>query len=81
VTLARTTIEHYAHGLVPLRERIVALSQAHYNAMLLGVYQLLQAKEQEIATYSEYIEAVRDYFIARADLERAIGTRLDGGRR
>ncbi len=73
---ARTTIDYYAKTLVPLRERIVALSQEHYNAMLLGVYQLLQAKQNEINTYREYIEVVRDYFIARADLERAIGTRL-----
>lgn len=73
---ARMTIEYYAKTLVPLRERIVSLSQEQYNAMLLGVYQLLQAKQNEINSYREYIEAVRDYWIARADLERAIGTRL-----
>ncbi len=73
---ARLTVEYYAKSLVPLRERIVALSQEQYNAMLLGVYQLLQAKQNEIDSYREYIEAVRDYWIARADLERAIGTRL-----
>jgi cobalt-zinc-cadmium efflux system outer membrane protein len=73
---ARTTIEAYGQTLVPLRERIVALSQEQYNAMLLGVYQLLAAKQSEINAYRETIEAVRDYWIARADLERAIGTRL-----
>ena len=75
---ARTTIDYYQKTLVPLRERIVTLSQEQYNAMLLGVYQLLQAKQNETNTYREYIEAVRDYWIARADLERAIGTRLKG---
>jgi cobalt-zinc-cadmium efflux system outer membrane protein len=73
---ARMTVEFYARALVPLRERIVALSQQQYNAMLLGVYQLLQAKQNEINAYREYIEAVRDYWVARADLERAVGTRL-----
>lgn len=73
---ARTTIDYYGKTLVPLRRRIVGLSQEQYNAMLLGVYQLLQAKQNEINTYREYIEAARDYWIARADLERAIGTRL-----
>jgi cobalt-zinc-cadmium efflux system outer membrane protein len=73
---ARTTIEYYAKVLVPLRERIVTLSQEQYNAMLLGVYQLLTAKQNEIDSYREYIEAVRDYWIARAELERAIGTPL-----
>jgi cobalt-zinc-cadmium efflux system outer membrane protein len=76
---ARMTVDCYARTLVPLRERIVALSQEQYNAMLLGVYQLLQAKQNETNSYREYIEAVRDYWIARADLERAIGTRLAKG--
>jgi cobalt-zinc-cadmium efflux system outer membrane protein len=76
---ARMTVDYYARTLVPLRERIVALSQEQYNAMLLGVYQLLQAKQNEVNSYREYIEAVRDYWVARADLERAIGTRLGKG--
>jgi outer membrane protein, heavy metal efflux system len=73
---ARAAIEDYRRALLPLRERIVALSQEQYNAMLLGVYQLIAAKQSETNTYREYIEMVRDYWIARADLERAIGTRL-----
>jgi outer membrane protein, heavy metal efflux system len=48
--------------------------------MLLGVYQLIQAKQAEYEAYREYIEAVRDYWIATSDLERAVGTRLRGAR-
>jgi cobalt-zinc-cadmium efflux system outer membrane protein len=44
--------------------------------MLTGVYQLLAAKQAEINAYREYIETVRDYWIARAELERAVGGRL-----
>jgi outer membrane protein, heavy metal efflux system len=44
--------------------------------MLLGGYQLNQAKQIEFEAYREYIEALRDYWIARSDLERAVGTRL-----
>jgi cobalt-zinc-cadmium efflux system outer membrane protein len=73
---ARLTLDYFGKTLVPLRERIVALSQEQYNAMLLSVYQLLQAKQNEVEAYREYIEAVRDYWIARVDLERAMGTRL-----
>ena len=71
--VARASVEYYQSSLLPVRERIVALSQRHYSAMLLGVYQLLQAKQDEANTYREYIEAVRDYFIARSQLERAAG--------
>lgn len=73
---ARAVSEHYRTVLLPLRERIVALSQQHYNAMTLGVYQLLAARQGEVNAYREYIESVRDYWIARSDLERVLGGRL-----
>lgn len=69
----RAVAVHYRTVVIPLRERIVALSQQHYDAMLLGVYQLLMAKQSEVNAYREYIEAVRDYWIARVELERATG--------
>ena len=62
--------------VVPLRERVVALSQQQYNSMLIGIYQVLIAKQNEIAAYRELIEAARDYWIARADLERAVAGRI-----
>lgn len=76
LTTARSIVEEYGRGLVPLRENIVKFSQEQYDAMLLGVYQLIQAKQNEFLAYREYIEALRDYWIAKSDLERAIGTRL-----
>ncbi|HEX8795802.1 MAG TPA: TolC family protein [Polyangiaceae bacterium] len=76
VVLTRQLAEGYRSGLVPLRERVVALSQQQYDAMLLGVYQLIAAKQNEVDAYREYIEAVRDYWVARSDLERAVGGRI-----
>lgn len=76
VATARSVVEEYGKGLVPLRENIVRFSQQQYDAMLLGVYQLIQAKQSEFDAYREYIEGLRDYWIARSDLERAVGTRL-----
>ena len=73
---ARGVTEHYAKVIVPQRENVVKYSQERYDAMLLGVYPLIQARQSEFAAYREYIEAVRDYWIARSDLERAIGGRL-----
>lgn len=73
VVATRAMVERYAKVVVPLRQRVVALTQEHYNGMLLGPYQLLRAKENEVTTYREFIEALRDYWAARADLERATG--------
>ena len=74
--VARDLAEHYQKVLVPLREQIVTESQRFYNFMLIGIYQLLQARQDEIETYREYLEVVRDYWVARSDLERAVGGRL-----
>ena len=76
VLASRGVVDRYRTTIIPLREHLVALSQQSYDAMLLGVYQLLAAKQAEVNAYREYIEAVRDYWIARVDLERAIGGRL-----
>ncbi len=72
----RASVEYYQTTLLPLQERMVALSQQQYNAMLLGVYQLLTAKQNEITTYQAYLEALRDYFMARLELERVLGSVL-----
>ena len=76
VLYARQAIEQYRTGIIPTRERVVALSQQQYDAMLLGVYPLIQAKQSEINAYRGYIEKVRDYWSGRAALEHAVGGRL-----
>ncbi len=76
VTATRAVVERYSKVVVPLRQRIVALTLERYNAMLVGTYQLLQAKQSEVTAYREFIEALRDYWLARADLERATGGSL-----
>jgi hypothetical protein len=38
--------------------------------MQLGVFQLLQAKQMEIAAEGDYIDELRNYWIARTELEQ-----------
>jgi len=47
-----------------------------YNAMQLGPIQLLRAREQQIETAVAYIEALRDYWVARGDLGQILSGRL-----
>ncbi len=79
VVYARQIVERFRTEIVPTQEQAVMLSQTQYDAMLLGVFQLVQAKQAEISAYSEYIGAVRDYWIARAELERSLGGHLVAG--
>lgn len=72
----RQMAQRYREQLIPLREQITASSQRHFNYGLIGAFQLLQFKQQEITARREYTEAVRDYWIARAELEQAVGGQL-----
>jgi cobalt-zinc-cadmium efflux system outer membrane protein len=74
---AHYSAEQYRTVLLPLREQSVKESQLRYNAMLLGVFQLLQARRDQIEAYRDYLDTVRDYWITRAELERATGGSLD----
>ncbi|MBD8524396.1 TolC family protein [Pseudomarimonas arenosa] len=74
--VARTIAERYRVDIVPRREAIVARTQEQVNFMLVGVFELLLAKQQEYDAYQAYLEAVRDYWIARAALRGAVGGRL-----
>lgn len=76
VLTARGVVEEFGKVIVPQRENVVRYSQEQYDAMLIGVYQLIQAKQSEFEAYREYIEALRDYWIARSDMERAVGGRV-----
>jgi cobalt-zinc-cadmium efflux system outer membrane protein len=46
--------------------------------MQIGPFQLLQAKQEEVRMGADYVEAQRDYWIARAELEKAVGGSLTG---
>jgi cobalt-zinc-cadmium efflux system outer membrane protein len=74
--LQRNVVDHYRRTVLPLREKIVDLTLKEYNFMLTGAFDLLAAKQQEFATYQKYIEAIRDYWIIRADMQRSLGGRL-----
>jgi outer membrane protein TolC len=62
--------------LVPLRRRILAQTQLFYNGMLEGVYDLLADYRESALAAQDLVEAQRDYWIAHAELERAVGGKL-----
>jgi len=73
---ARNRAAMYHQAILPLRSKIVQQSQLFYNGMLLGVFDVLKAKQDELDAQQQYIGAVRDYWIEHAELERAVGGRL-----
>ena len=73
----RDMAQFYRDDLLPTRQRFVALTLLNYNAMLTGAFELFTAKREEIESERAWIEARRDYWITRAELERAVGGDLD----
>lgn len=76
---ARRRVAFYERVVLPLRQRILSNTQLEYNGMIVGVYQLLQAKRDEIDAGRGYVDSLRDYWVSRVDLERALGTELPPG--
>lgn len=73
---ARAKIQEFRKNLLPLRQKAVARMQERVNYMLDGVFDLLRLKQEEYDAYQGYLEAVRDYWTARAELGRLVGTQL-----
>jgi cobalt-zinc-cadmium efflux system outer membrane protein len=73
----REIARFYQDELVPGQRRILNESLINYNAMAIGNFELFATKAEEARTEREYIEAARDYWITRAELERAVGGNLN----
>ena len=62
----------YREEIVPLRKRISDERLLRYNGMLIGVFDLLADARAQIAAVNASIGAVRDFWLARADLDMAM---------
>jgi outer membrane protein, heavy metal efflux system len=76
--LARQQVEYFKSTALPARSRVIEEAQLEYNAMQIGPSQLLQAKQEEVKTGAELVETLRDYWVARSELEKAVGGSLSG---
>ena len=76
VLRARRRTTHLHEAVLPLRRRMVEAAQRQYNFMLIGVYRLLRLRQEEYDAHREHIEALADYWRARAELDLAVGRRL-----
>lgn len=75
---ARARVKTYRDTLVPARVAVTARAKEEEAFMLIGVFELLETKQQEYDAYQGYLEVVRDYWLARTELTRAVGNTLPG---
>lgn len=66
------TAKHYRQEIVPLRKKISDENLLRYNGMLISVFELLADAREQVASVNASINALRDYWLAEADLQAAL---------
>ncbi len=76
VIAGREAVELHARGLLQQRERIVQLTRQRADYMLVGSFDLIDAREQQFAAYRMYIDAVTRLVLAQIGLAQVLGGAL-----
>ena len=71
--------KHYRDEIVPLRKRISDENVLRYNGMLISVFELLADAREQVVSVNAYIESLRDYWLADAELQMALIGKSSGG--
>jgi len=64
--------KHYQDEIVPLNTRVSKENLLRYNGMLIGVFDLLADARSQINSVNGAIEAYRDFWMAKTDLELSL---------
>jgi outer membrane protein, heavy metal efflux system len=64
----------------PTRRRITALTLLEYNAMLVGAFEAFTARREDLEAERSLIDSTREYWVTRAELERAVGGDFEASR-
>jgi outer membrane protein TolC len=75
---AEARVRQYRETVLPVRERVVKQTILQYNAMQIGVFQLLQARRDQIDAGRAYVQTLLEYWQARAALDQLMAGRLAG---
>lgn len=79
LTLARQTAVYQRDVVLPLQHRITQQTQLRYNGMLVGVFELLATRREELQAGQDYLDALQAYWAARIDMDRLLAGRMVSG--
>lgn len=60
---------HYQEVILPAQQTVTRQSLLQYNAMQIDVFQLLQARRDELSAELAYVETLREYWTSAVELE------------
>ena len=66
----------YQNEIVPLQKKISAENLLRYNGMLISVFDLLADAREQIGVVNANVEALKDFWVADARLQIALGSAL-----
>lgn len=66
---AHDIARHYRDEVLPLRQRIAEENVLRYNGMFISTFELLADARKQILAVDGYLQAQRDFWIAKADLD------------
>jgi len=69
VESAHARARHYAEVILPAQREVTDQTLLQYNAMQLGIFEVLAALREQLATETEHIETVQDYWTSVAALD------------
>jgi outer membrane protein TolC len=69
---AHDIARHYRDEVLPLRARIAEENVLRYNGMFISTFELLADARKQILAVDGYLQAQRDFWIAKADLDMAM---------
>lgn len=72
---AHARARHYQRVVVPARKRVLEQALLQYNAMQVGVFQLLQARREQLDAELAEVETRREYWTAKAAFEALLAGR------
>lgn len=76
--LAHARARQWRDVIAPARARVMEETQLQYNAMQLGVFELLTARREQLDAELEAIDALRDYWTSAAAMDALLaGWRVD----
>jgi cobalt-zinc-cadmium efflux system outer membrane protein len=73
---AEARARQYQSVLLPAQQRVTKQTLLQYNAMQIGIFQLLEARREELVVQTEYVDTLCEYWDAMA----ALGALLAGQR-
>jgi outer membrane protein TolC len=69
VRSAHARARKYQDVIVPAQARVAEQQLLHYNAMQIGVFELLQARREQLDVQLAYVETLREYWTNLAALQ------------